>query len=69
MKLKQIKLEKSSSLLSDEEMKFVIGGGALDPIPEGGTCYVGKCIGEYTYMDPDGNGFRLMCYTPYTDCE
>ncbi len=35
MKLKQLKVTKSASLLSDEEMKFVIGGAGLDPIPEG----------------------------------
>lgn len=32
MKLKQLKVTKSTSLLSDDEMKFVIGGAGLDHI-------------------------------------
>lgn len=69
MKLKQLKVTKSTSLLSDDEMKFVIGGAGLDHILEGGTCYVGTCVGEYTYMDPGDGNFRLMCYSPYTNCD
>lgn len=68
MKLKQIKLKRSSVLLSDEEMKNVIGGSGLDPIPESGKCYVGYCVGVYTYKEVAG-GFQLVCDTPYTDCD
>lgn len=68
MKLKQLKLKQSVTSLTDSEMKNVIGGTYLDPIVESGVCYYGKCEGIYTYMNPDGQGFRLMCNTPYTDC-
>lgn len=61
IKSKQLKVTKSISLLSDDEMKFVIGGAGLDPISEGGTSYVGTCVGEYTYVDPGDGNFRLMC--------
>ena len=69
IKSKQLKVTKSISLLSDDEMKFVIGGAGLDPIPKEGMCYVGTCVGEYTYMDPEDGNFRLMCYFPYTNCD
>lgn len=61
IKSKQLKVTKSISLLSDDEMKFVIGGAGLDPISEGETSYVGTCVGEYTYVDPGDGNFRLMC--------